>query len=279
MKWNLKSGEIYETNNFGPIEILQEAITISFDNKKPTDKYYLIRFINTGYTKFASASAIMNGSVKDNIVPFIANIGYIGSDIKISSNPIIFMFYKVWNDMINRCYNKLDRDYPLYGGLGITVEKRWFNFSNFLIDIRHLPNYIKKIKYPNIYQFDKDYLQFHIPKSQRIYSRLTCMWLSKYDNITIMNREYTNSTGYYGVYYKDHSYNVKINNITYGRFNSPDIAAAFYNIIYLKYFRHPEFSDICIINEVPKFSPQEISQHCVNKQRWFINSSNDIEII
>lgn len=277
MRQNLKPGEIFETNNFGKIKVLQEAIIVPYS--KLQDKYYQIQFMDSGYIRTASACAILSGRVKDNTVPNIANTGYIGADLKITTDPIIHMFYKSWNDMINRCYNSTDEDYPLYGAIGITVDKRWFNFSVFLIDVMTLPNYDKKIKYPNIYQLDKDYLQFNIPKSERIYSKSTCIWISKYDNILIMNRDYGTLTGYYGVLNKDNSYCARYGNTIYGRFDSPIIAASFYNIIYLKYFRNNKFNDICLLNNVPEFSPQEILEHCKNKQKWFINSSGEIELI
>ena len=279
MKQKLILGQIYETNNFGKIEIIQEAETISFNKKQWPEKYYLIKFLNSGYQKFASATAIQSGRVKDPTVPFIANKAYVGSDIKISTDPKIFMFYKSWNDMINRCYNITDHDYPYYGGLGIAVEERWFNFSLFLLDIMHLPNYDKKLKYPDIYQLDKDYLQLNIPKSQRIYSRQTCIWISKYDNILVMNRDCGTRAGYYGVFIKDNSYSVSFNNIIYGRFSNLEAAANFFNIVYTKYFRNYEFNDICILNDVPYMSPQEIWSYTKNKQRWLVNSMGEIELI
>jgi hypothetical protein len=37
--------------------------------------------------------------------------------------------------MLNRCFNKNDHDYYLYGGRGITVCKRWLKFENFYEDM------------------------------------------------------------------------------------------------------------------------------------------------
>jgi hypothetical protein len=33
--------------------------------------------------------------------------------------------YKVWNGMLDRCYNKNSKDYPRYGGRGVAVSIRW----------------------------------------------------------------------------------------------------------------------------------------------------------
>lgn len=41
----------------------------------------------------------------------------------------------IWRAMIARCSNQKQKDYPLYGGVGITVCTRWLIFVNFLQDM------------------------------------------------------------------------------------------------------------------------------------------------
>ena len=43
--------------------------------------------------------------------------------------------WQSWNDMRRRCENVGNKHYPMYGGAGITVCKRWRTFSNFLADM------------------------------------------------------------------------------------------------------------------------------------------------
>lgn len=44
--------------------------------------------------------------------------------------------YRRWQHMIQRCHNPNDKDYPNYGGRGITVCDRWrYDFSAFLTDM------------------------------------------------------------------------------------------------------------------------------------------------
>lgn len=43
--------------------------------------------------------------------------------------------YSTWTSMRNRCNNKGNKDYRLYGDRGIKVCKRWDNFFNFLEDM------------------------------------------------------------------------------------------------------------------------------------------------
>lgn len=48
--------------------------------------------------------------------------------------------YSVWATMMQRCANEKDRNYPHYGGRGITVCKRWHKFENFFADMGRKPD-------------------------------------------------------------------------------------------------------------------------------------------
>src|SRR6187399_2257230 len=43
--------------------------------------------------------------------------------------------YTVWANMIQRCTDPKSKDFPYYGGRGITVTKQWRKFENFLADM------------------------------------------------------------------------------------------------------------------------------------------------
>lgn len=43
--------------------------------------------------------------------------------------------YQVWQDMKNRCLNKQYRLYKDYGGRGIQIDFRWFDFEGFAEDV------------------------------------------------------------------------------------------------------------------------------------------------
>lgn len=47
--------------------------------------------------------------------------------------------YVSWQNMRTRCLNPNDPTYPRYGGVGVTVCKRWGRFENFLADMGERP--------------------------------------------------------------------------------------------------------------------------------------------
>jgi hypothetical protein len=48
--------------------------------------------------------------------------------------------YQCWSAMLRRCRNANTKDYPGYGGRGITVCVQWFDFANFLADMGERPD-------------------------------------------------------------------------------------------------------------------------------------------
>jgi len=48
--------------------------------------------------------------------------------------------YRVWANMMHRCYNPNAKGYKYYGGRGIEVCAEWHYFPNFLIDMRRRPS-------------------------------------------------------------------------------------------------------------------------------------------
>lgn len=71
-------------------------------------------------------------------------------------------FYGIWNDMMMRCYNPNRERYKIYGGRGITVEKRWRVFNNFKEDM--FDSYQKGLSLERI----------NVNKG---YSRKNCKWI------------------------------------------------------------------------------------------------------
>jgi hypothetical protein len=47
--------------------------------------------------------------------------------------------YRIWRNMLTRCFNPNSPDYDNYGGRGITACERWLKFENFYADMGDPP--------------------------------------------------------------------------------------------------------------------------------------------
>jgi len=48
--------------------------------------------------------------------------------------------YRSWESMIERCTSRRCKDWPRYGGRGISVCERWLDYRNFLSDMGRKPS-------------------------------------------------------------------------------------------------------------------------------------------
>lgn len=106
--------------------------------------------------------------------PSFCGIGYLKNNRK-KDNP---RAYNIWREMIRRCYDQNSQYYYDYGEIGVTVDKRWHCFDNFLKDIYELDGYNEELFNNKNLSLDKDKKQIHLEKSKRIYSKETCCWLT-----------------------------------------------------------------------------------------------------
>lgn len=51
------------------------------------------------------------------------------------------LFYHAWRNMYRRCLDKNNPTYKYYGGRGIKVCERWYEFANFIEDMYELYEY------------------------------------------------------------------------------------------------------------------------------------------
>jgi len=71
--------------------------------------------------------------------------------------------YRSWQMMKNRCLNPRAVDYRYYGGRGIKVCPRWYDFDNFVADMGVRPSK----------------LTLERKRSNRHYNRHNCVWATR----------------------------------------------------------------------------------------------------
>lgn len=128
-----------------------------------------------------SDTYVCSRQAEDTYRPTVYGIGYVGDvDAVTKFNDtygvkLLKRMRRVWANMIGRCYNMTCDSYPLYGGNGVFVEKRWHDFSLFLRDVVTLNGWCDVLRSPSNFDIDKDYY------GSNCYSRNTCVWLSHGD--------------------------------------------------------------------------------------------------
>ena len=144
-----------------------------------------IKFIKTGYETITRMTELKRGSIKDMLAPSVCGIGYLGKNfvkIKKENKKLFKKTYQVWIDMIKRCYDINRAGYTSYGKKGVKVSDRWLNFSKFYKDIQKLEGFNMNDFINSKIFLDKDKLQLNKPHSERIYSKDTCVFLSRREN-------------------------------------------------------------------------------------------------
>lgn len=71
--------------------------------------------------------------------------------------------YRSWDSMRDRCLNASSKDYPNYGGRGITICPEWRSFERFLADMGERPLNMS---------LDRE-------KNSEGYSRANCRWATR----------------------------------------------------------------------------------------------------
>lgn len=161
-------GKVYPSNRFGAVEIIEYI----------NNERVIIKFINTGYTVEENWSAIRSGYIKDRSLPTTCGFGYI--DIEGASiGRKMTKEYRLWNNMINRCYNEVTRQKHL-SYVDCYVSDEWKYLSKFK-DWCH-----KQIGFDEEgWQLDKDILS----KDNKVYSEDTCCFVPPEINCAVTNNK------------------------------------------------------------------------------------------
>ena len=180
-------------NNSGEFFIIEGK---NIKKSTSTHSYYDIRFLKSGYTDTVRGDSINKGWVKDNLSKNCCGIGAIGY---VNTREHL-KEYRIWRNIIYRCYCKFDKSYKYYGEQGVKVCDRWHRFDYFLQDIKCLPGYDSNLFKTGKLKLDKDILS----KNKKIYSPKTCLWVSDLENQKRRTFEYNEKHPKYAIFPDGH---------------------------------------------------------------------------
>lgn len=247
------TGRVYDSVEHGKYTVLRELLPMDLKSRM-----FEVEFHNTSYHAIVSQGKMISGEIKDKYVPSVYGIGYIGDEYYISGAPDKRAMYKIWNDMIQRCYSPTADDWHTYGGRGVRVREDWHNFTQFYLDVKKIPGYENKVREPKMYNLDKDYLQQNVPSGNRIYSKDTCAWVSQKENSLLRGRD-NNNTGYFGTLneYNSYKYKMVLFGIQYARFDTPEEAACLFNYVY-PIMKDKKYCTFPMVNNVRMYTFEEL---------------------
>lgn len=240
-------GKIYKSNNYGEFKI------IKYHNCYKVE----VQFIKTGFITCTALNNIMSGRVKDWMYPHVYNVGYygVGKYTSRDNNGVQYKYYKVWKEMLNRCYNPNCHGYSTYGAKGVIVCDEWHNFQNYAE--WYLTNCLD-----DSFHVDKDILS----GNSKIYSPETCCFVPRIINnvITIQRNKRTNLPPGIRLNYNKYEVSVTIHGTkTYiGLYDTKEEALSEYIKVKLKY-----------IKELAEFYKLKLSENAYNA---LLNYSIDI---
>lgn len=149
------------------------TVTKAFYNTEKKSYKFEIIFTESGYKRITSRSDIKKGLVRDRLSGCVSGVGYLGYASVYDNEKV----YRIWTNIIGRCYDKNNTSYERYGAKGVTVCIRWHNFDNFLEDFTAIEGYDEEKFQNGELELDKDIKQQNI--KNKIYSKETCIFVSR----------------------------------------------------------------------------------------------------
>ena len=154
-------GQVYESNNFGALKIIDCR----------SSKNVEVQFVETGYKTTTQAGNIYRGTVKDYLSPSVHGVGFIGEgDHKRKVNGKVTQTYIIWKAMLSRCYClKTQSRRPSYKGCSVVPE--WHDFQVFAewFELNHITGC----------DIDKD-IKIN---GNKVYGPDTCLFVTRTENI------------------------------------------------------------------------------------------------
>ena len=166
-------GKVFKSKSSGDFKIVE------YNNATNVE----IQFLKTGFETTVQLGHIKSGKVKDPCVPSVYGVGVLGTKYPSKVNGIITKEYKLWMDMLRRCYSDgFKKKQPTYEGCEVSE-----NFKSY----EHFYEWChKQIGFGvegngNPFQLDKDLLV----KGNKVYSEDTCVFIPREINLLLVKRE------------------------------------------------------------------------------------------
>lgn len=177
------AGDILTTPNYGNVEVVEYV-----NNKNVT-----VKFLNTGYIATSQQLGnIVNGNLKDKFAPSVYNVGITGEEV-CSIEGKELKEYKVWSDMLKRCYSEdFKNKYPTYIDCEASDNFKYFsyfkNWCNNQVGFNE-----------SDFELDKDILL----KNNKTYSESLCVFVPKEINSLFTKRDSKRGKNVIGVTYRE----------------------------------------------------------------------------
>ena len=110
--------------------------------------------------------------------------------------------YKLWKNMMDRCYNTNHSRYKLYGGNGVIVCERWHTLNNFCEDIDKIQGFNYELFMSGVLCLDKDKKNYN----NKIYDIHNCQFITKAENYTLSDADNKGRQGLKNIGTKDGYY-------------------------------------------------------------------------
>ena len=177
------TGTICPTLDCGDITILGQLDKYTLNKEgHRVYNYYRIAF-SDGTKKDVCNVHLDHKNISNPNIPTLFGRGYLGiMDGRTMLNGKRTKEYELWSAIFKRCYSEVAlKTHPSYRGC--EIHPTWYSFPQFCADLPQLQNYTLWEQGGKEYQLDKDIKV----KGNKIYSKDTCMFVTKTENIIQRN--------------------------------------------------------------------------------------------
>ena len=210
----MQEGDVFKTKSYGDLII----------TKYVNSKAVCVKFVVTGYETTTKASNVIAGSVKDRLLPTVHGIGITGdSQVRVDGKHT--KEYRLWHNMLNRCYNVgYQKVQPTYIDCSVSENFRYLEYFKEWCNNQIGFNSVDEKGKP--FALDKDILV----KGNRVYNEDVCVFVPQEVNLLFTKRD--KSRGEYPIGVSFHKsrgmLTATLNNKYLGYFNTAEQAFQVY---------------------------------------------------